>query len=139
MEYSDEYIDFRKGLVVEYMKLGMDMYGACVAAECDPDLIDILEHDEEFNRICEYHVKNRELELLRKLNSTAEKILGKGDTKAVERMLEILNPDRYSKTTKLAHSVGGNGKRAPTGVTISFVGTEPPSSAGEFGEQSSAE
>lgn len=124
-KYTDDFVEFRKQLIIEYMKLGMDMYGAAVAAECPPDLIPRLEADETFAKMCDYHVKMEEVDLLRKLQRTADKMQGKGDIKGLERRLEILNPERYSKTTKLAHQLGtGSGKRPPAGIKISFVSTD---------------
>ena len=125
MQYTESE-ERQKSFILEFSKLGMDFYSAAVAAECSPAFIDTLESDAQFQSDIQFAVAMREKELLERLNKTA--ILNassKGDTKAMERLLEILNPDRYSKTTKLAHQIGSKGKgKSPSAIKIEFVGTE---------------
>lgn len=119
---QDEINERKKNFILEYMKLGMDFYGAAVASECSPEFIAELEKDELFQQRAELEIKLKEKELLLRLHMAAERAERKGDTKGTERLLEILN-GRYSKTTKLAHQFGndGNRSRAPKAIEIKFV------------------
>lgn len=128
MQYTESE-ERQKSFILEFSKLGMDFYSAAVAAECSPALIDTLNNDPQFQSDIEFAVAMREKELLERLNKTALlNANNRGDTKAMERLLEILNPDRYSKTTKLAHQLGGGRGRgkgsSPSAIKIEFVGTE---------------
>jgi hypothetical protein len=120
---TPEEIESRQRMfILEYVKLGMDFYSAAVAAECTPILIERLQEDDSFQALVKLCVAQKEQELLKKLEKASEISLMKGDTRALERILEILNPDRYSRVTKLAHQFGkGNGK-VPKKISIEFVG-----------------
>lgn len=111
----------RRDLCVEYMKLGMDLESACVAAEIPDDEREELRADDGFVRTVNYHLARREAELLRRLNEVAEENAERGETRQLERMLELMNPARYSKVTKLAHQVEQHGA-AQGRVTIEFAG-----------------
>lgn len=121
-----EIIDIRKkkaDLCVEFMKLGMDFDTACVAAEIDPEMKDSLAADGDFVERTNFALARKEAELLRKFSEVAEANLDRGDTRQLERILEIINPERYSKVTKLAHQMGGSGNTAGK-ITVSFEGTD---------------
>lgn len=123
MQQIEEKEERQKQFIIEYSKLGMDFYSACVAAECNQDQISRFQQDEVFQHDVEFAVRFKEKELLDRLNKVAMTNANRGDTKALERLLEILNPDQYSKTTKLAHSVGRGKGKAPASVKIEFVGS----------------
>ena len=125
MQTQESREEVQRQFIIEYVKLGMDFYGAAIAAECTQEYIDRLEADEDLQRLLSFVVKQKEQELLHRLHRAADIALLKGDTRSTERILEIINPERYSKTTKLAHQLGAgaNGK-APRAMRIEFVGSE---------------
>ena len=115
----------QRQFIIEYVKLGMDFYGAAIAAECTQEYIDRLEADESLQQLLNFCLKQKEQELLQRLHKAADIAILKGDTRATERILEILNPERYSKTTKLAHQLGGGASgKGPKAMRIEFVGTD---------------
>lgn len=110
-------------LCVEFMKLGMDFDGACVASEISGELKERLAGDEEFVSRVNFCLAKKEADLLKKLNDVAEENAERGDTRQLERLLELMNPERYSKVTKLSHQMnnaGGTGGK----ITVEFAGEE---------------
>ena len=119
MELEKKKVD----LCVEFMKLGMDFDSACVASEIGTELKEKLAGDEEFVSQVNFSLAKKEADLLQKLNDVAEENAERGDTRQLERLLELLNPERYSKVTKLSHQVnnaGGTGGK----ITVEFAGDE---------------
>lgn len=109
----------KRDLCVEFMKLGMDFDSACVAAEIGGDAKDALASDEEFVSEVNFTLARKEADLLRKLNEVAEENAERGETKQLERMLELLNPARYSKVTKLSHQIDNAGSTGGK-ITVDF-------------------
>ena len=109
----------RADFVIEFMKLGMDFSTACVAAECSPEMVEEMENDEEFIQRKKFTLAKLEAELLGRLSKASELAALKGDTRATERLLEILKPEKYAKTSKVTHSI--DNKDTPKEVHISFV------------------
>ena len=110
-------------LCIEFMKLGMDFDSACVASEIGTELKDRLSQDEDFVSQVNFSLAQKEVELLRKLNDVAESNAERGDTRQIERLLELMNPERYSKVTKLSHTMGNSG--GATGkITVEFADKE---------------
>jgi hypothetical protein len=110
-------------LCIEFMKLGMDLDSACVASEISPELKEKLAGDEDFVAQVNFSLARKEADLLRKLNEVAEENVKRGETKQLERLLELMNPQRYSKVTKLSHTMdnaGGTGGK----ITVCFEGEE---------------
>lgn len=108
-------------LCIEFMKLGMDFDSACVASEIGGELKERLSQDEDFVSQVNFSLAQREAELLRKLNEVAEANAQRGETKQIERLLELMNAERYSKVTKLSHTMGNSG--SSTGkITVEFTG-----------------
>lgn len=108
-------------LCIEFMKLGMDFDSACVASEIGGELKEKLSQDEDFVSQVNFSLAQREAELLRKLNEVAEANAQRGETKQIERLLELMNAERYSKVTKLSHTMGNSG--SSTGkITVEFTG-----------------
>ena len=110
-------------LCIEFMKLGMDLDSACVASEIGPELKEKLASDEDFVAQVNFSLARKEADLLRKLNEVAEENVKRGETKQLERLLELMNPQRYSKVTKLSHTMdnaGGTGGK----ITVEFAGDE---------------
>lgn len=120
-------IQLRQDYVIEFMKLGMDYHTACVASEVPADVEDEWRDDEAFSARVNYEIARTEGELLKRLRQAADKQAASGNSKATERLLEILRPEKYSKTTKLAHSFGGQGGEGVGGITVNFVGAPTPS------------
>lgn len=110
-------------MCVEFIKLGMDMDTACTAAEINDELKERLAQDEDFVMRVNYCLAKKESELLKKLNDVAEENAERGDTRQLERLLELLNPARYSKVTKLSHQVDNSGG-ASGSITVSFEGDD---------------
>ena len=110
-------------LCIEFMKLGMDFDSACVASEIDGELKDKIAADEDFVHHVNFALAKKEADLLRKLNDVAEENAERGDTRQLERLLELMNPERYSKVTKLSHTMG-NGGSATGKITVEFAGDE---------------
>lgn len=109
----------RADFVIEFMKLGMDFQTACVAAECTPEMVEELETNEEFLQRKKFTLAKLEAELLERLSKASQLAAIKGDTRSTERLLEIIRPDRYTKTTKLSHGIDPN--ETPKEMKISFV------------------
>lgn len=110
-------------MCVEYMKLGMDFDSACVAAEISGPDKEALSADESFVELVNFNLARKEAELLTKLNQVAEANAERGETKQLERILELMNPSRYSKVTKLSHQMdnsGGSGGK----ITVEFADGE---------------
>ncbi len=109
----------RSDFVIEYMKLGMDFSTACIAAECTPEMVEAMENDEEFIQRRKFALAKLEAELLQRLSDASAVASLKGDTRSIERMLEIIRPDRYAKTAKVTHTIDPS--ETPKEVKISFV------------------
>ena len=110
-------------LCIEFMKLGMDFDSACVASEIGTELKEKLAGDEDFVAQVNFSLARKEADLLRKLNEVAEENVKRGETKQLERLLELMNPQRYSKVTKLSHTMdnaGGTGGK----ITVEFAGDD---------------
>ena len=110
-------------LCIEFMKLGMDLDSACIASEIGTELKEKLAGDEEFVSQVNFSLARKEADLLRKLNEVAEENVKRGETKQLERLLELMNPQRYSKVTKLSHTMdnaGGTGGK----ITVEFAGDD---------------
>ena len=110
-------------LCIEFMKLGMDFDSACVASEIGTELKEKLAGDEDFVSQVNFSLARKEADLLRKLNDVAEENVKRGETKQLERLLELMNPQRYSKVTKLSHTMdnaGGTGGK----ITVEFAGDD---------------
>lgn len=114
-----EDLQHRADFVIEFMKLGMDFSTACIASECSPEMVKILEEDEEFQHRKAFVLAKKEGELLERLNKASEFAAIKGDTRSTERLLEILKPERYAKSAKVTHEF--DAKNPPKEVSISFV------------------
>lgn len=110
-------------LCIEFMKLGMDLDSACIASEIGTELKEKLAGDEDFVSRVNFALAKKEADLLQKLNDVAEENAERGDTRQLERILELMNPQRYSKVTKLSHTMdnaGGTGGK----ITVEFAGDE---------------
>lgn len=119
MELEKKKVD----LCIEFMKLGMDFDSACVASEIGTELKEKLAGDEDFVSQVNFSLARKEADLLRKLNDVAEENVKRGETKQLERLLELMNPQRYSKVTKLSHTMdnaGGTGGK----ITVEFEGDD---------------
>ena len=105
------------------MKLGMDFDNACIASEISGELKERIAGDDDFVSRVNYTLAKKEADLLQKLNTVAEENAERGDTRQLERLLELMNPERYSKVTKLSHQMnnaGGTGGK----ITVEFAGEE---------------
>ena len=110
-------------LCIEFMKLGMDLDSACIASEIGTELKEKLAGDEDFVSQVNFALAKKEADLLQKLNDVAEENAERGDTRQLERILELMNPQRYSKVTKLSHTMdnaGGTGGK----ITVEFAGDD---------------
>ena len=116
----DESLRMRQDIVIEFLKLGMDYDTACTAAEVSPEMKEKFAEDEDFQTRKKFALSQIELELLKRLNKASETSALKGDTRPTERLLEIIRPDRYAKTSKVQHELSPLGN-APKGFNISFV------------------
>lgn len=121
-----ELLDLEKkkiDLCIEFLKLGMDFDSACIASEIGTELKEKLAGDEDFVSQVNFALAKKEADLLQKLNDVAEENAERGDTRQLERLLELMNPQRYSKVTKLSHTMdnaGGTGGK----ITVEFTGDE---------------
>ena len=113
----------KKDMCIEYMKLGMDLDSACLASEISEEEKEALASDEDFVSMVNFSLARKEAELLKKLNTVAEENAERGDSKALERLLELLKPERYAKVTKLSHQLNNAGG-ASGKITVEFEGGE---------------
>lgn len=121
-----EILDLEKkkvDLCIEFMKLGMDFDSACVASEIGEELKEKLNADEDFVHHVNFALAKKEADLLKKLNDVAEENAERGDTRQLERLLELMNPERYSKVTKLSHTMNNSGGTSGK-ITVEFAGDE---------------
>ena len=119
----DESMRQRQDLVIEFMKLGMDFDTACVASEVSPEMKEQFNNDEDFVARKKFALSQVEVELLKRLQKASEFASMKGDTRATERLLELIRPDRYAKTTKVQFP---SDDKTPKGFSISFVSNSQP-------------
>lgn len=119
MELEKKKVD----LCIEFMKLGMDFDSACVASEIGGEFKEKLAGDEDFVSQVNFSLARKEADLLRKLNDVAEENVKRGETKQLERLLELMNPERYSKVTKLSHTMNNSGGTGGK-ITVEFAGDE---------------
>lgn len=119
MELEKKKVD----LCIEFMKLGMDFDSACVASEIGTELKEKLAGDEDFVSQVNFSLARKEADLLRKLNDVAEENAKRGETKQLERLLELMNPERYSKVTKLSHTMNNSGGTGGK-ITVEFAGDD---------------
>lgn len=110
-------------LCIEFMKLGMDFDSACVASEISGELKDSLAQDEDFVSRVNFSLAKKEADLLQKLNDVAEENAKRGETRQLERLLELMNPERYSKVTKLSHTMNNSGGTGGK-ITVEFTGED---------------
>ena len=110
-------------LCIEFLKLGMDFDSACVASEIGTELKEKLAGDEDFVSQVNFSLARKEADLLRKLNDVAEENVKRGETKQLERLLELMNPERYSKVTKLSHTMNNSGGTGGK-ITVEFAGDD---------------
>lgn len=110
-------------LCIEFMKLGMDFDSACIASEIGTELKEKLAGDEGFVSQVNFALAKKEADLLQKLNDVAEENAERGDTRQLERILELMNPERYSKVTKLSHTMNNSGGTGGK-ITVEFAGDE---------------
>lgn len=111
----------RRDACVEFMKLGMDFDSACVAAEISGAMKESLASDELFVSEVNFALARKEAELLGRLNDVAMENAERGETRQLERILELMNPARYSKVTKLSHQIDNSGDTGGK-VTVEFTG-----------------
>ena len=114
----DDSMRQRQDLVIEFMKLGMDFDTACTASEVSPEMKAQFIEDEDFIARKKFAISQVEVELLKRLQKASEFSSMKGDTRATERLLELIRPERYAKTTKIQLPTDD---KAPKGFAISFV------------------
>lgn len=119
MELEKKKVD----LCIEFMKLGMDFDSACIASEIGTELKEKLAGDEDFVSQVNFSLARKEADLLRKLNDVAEENVKRGETKQLERLLELMNPERYSKVTKLSHTMNNSGGTGGK-ITVEFAGDD---------------
>lgn len=110
-------------LCIEFMKLGMDFDSACIASEIGTELKEKLAGDEDFVSQVNFALAKKEADLLQKLNDVAEENAERGDTRQLERILELMNPQRYSKVTKLSHTMDNAGGTSGK-ITVEFAGDD---------------
>jgi hypothetical protein len=70
-----------------------------------------------------FSLAKKEADLLKKLNEVAEENAERGDTRQLERILELMNPERYSKVTKLSHTMNNSGGTGGK-ITVEFAGDD---------------
>jgi len=113
----------KKDMVIEFCKLGADFDTACTASDITPEEKELLTQDEDFVNHVNYSLAKREMDLLKKLNDCAEENIERGDSKAVERLLELLNPNHFSKVTKLSHQMDNSGGSSGK-ITVEFADSD---------------
>ena len=80
----------KKDMLVEFLKLGMDFDSACLAAEIDEDFKKELQYDDAFPHLANTAIAKKEVELLQKLEAIGEANAQRGESKQIERQLELL-------------------------------------------------
>ena len=109
-------------LLIDYLKLGMDWDTACTACELKKENQEKLLDDPDFQARLKYHLAKKEAELLERLREASYKAAEQGNSKGVERMLEVLRPDRYGKHATL--DISAKKTDTDNGIRISFVGAK---------------
>jgi len=88
----------KKQLIHEFIRLGIDKYEAVLLAECTDDEIEELNNDVTFNKRVEFNRARKEADLLEMHDEAIRIAVDKGDSKPIQWRLEVLKPDKYSKT-----------------------------------------
>ena len=107
-------------ILIDYLKLGLDWDTACTACELTKEQQERLLEDPEFQARLKYHLAKKEAELLQRLSDASYKAAEQGNSKGVERMLEVLRPERYGKHATI--DISAKKTDADNGIKISFVG-----------------
>lgn len=97
----------------------MALYESMLVAECTEEEIETISADEEFAKSIKLHQALEEYELLTKFNSALKIQAVYGKTGAIEKKLEKINPERWSKKTE---------ERAPidlSNITVVLKGKHP--------------
>ena len=108
-------------MLIDFLKSGLDWDTACTAADVTQEMAEHLLEDHDFQARLKYHLAKKEAELLSRLAEASAKAAERGDSKGIERMLEILRPERYGKHATLA--ITPTKEASDKGIKIEFVGT----------------
>ena len=115
--------DLQKDLIINYIKLGMDEYRACICAEVPLDEIEIVEKDEEIQARIRFEKAQREARLLEALDKAAIKAAElRGDIKGVQKCLSLLEPETYNERRQVSVKFG---KEIPShAIAFNFVDSD---------------
>lgn len=125
----NNYQEARADFLIDFIRLGMDWQTALVAAELTSEDGEALLEDKSFRDRLNYYVAKREAELLKALDTAAHAAAtAKGDVKGIERLLEILKPEKYSKKASLSLSSSPiSTDETDKGFVIAFKKADKPS------------
>jgi hypothetical protein len=93
-------LDEKKEHVLRFVKLGLDLYGACICAECTDEEIEVVESDPVFLKKVEVCNIIAEKDLLEKYEIAMRVATNSGKTEPIKWMLEKVNPNRWSDKNK---------------------------------------
>jgi len=108
-------LESKKDHVLRCVKLGMDLYRACIVATCTPAEIEVIEADERFSDMVEAQQAIAEYDLLEMHEIAMRNAAQEGKTTAIQWKLGKLNPRWENKEKDL-------NIRTPEAVTVILKG-----------------
>lgn len=93
---TDEELQSKKDFIINCIQLGMGFDKACIVAEIPKESIKQLREDSDLIRDIEVQEADHERRLLEKYNLVIDEAINRGNSKPLEWMLGIVNPERYS-------------------------------------------
>ena len=88
-------IEEKKGYVLKYIRLGMDLMSSMIVAECTDDEIAVLDEDAGFQRSAKLAVKIEEMQAMEAFHQTRKRLLAQDDTRDTRWWLSKVNPSQW--------------------------------------------
>jgi hypothetical protein len=115
-------LESKKQHILRCIKLGMDLYRACIVATCTPAEIELIESDERFSDMVDAQLAMAEYDLLEMHDIAMRNAAQEGKTTAIQWKLGKLNPKWENKEKDL-------NIRTPEVVTVILKGKKSNGSA----------
>ena len=97
----------KKGFILKYVRLGMDIPSSMICAECTDEEMELLDADTEFQRIIKFTGKYEESRMLEDFERARKANISLNDTRDTRWLLEKIDPERFGTGKK--SGVGKNG------------------------------
>lgn len=111
-------LEAKKDHIIRCVKLGMDLYKACIVSECTEDEISGIENDKAFEKRIEAIQARAEYELLEQHATACSEAAERGNASAIQWKLGKINPKWENKDRDLT-------LKTPSSVTVVLKGRAP--------------